>query len=120
MFYKVILNYVKFASNFSILLYEDLLSLLDEGNTAKKLLKNGLDFELSMLKNLKFSLNNSSAGETPKKLINFGFETLKKFPKNYENEYLKLKIKNNRAIIKEIIKKINELFFFPHLTTPPK
>lgn len=112
-FYEVTLRYANYALDYSILLYEDLINLLNEDDAAKKLFLDTLSLELSTLKNLKAYLNlkNSCVSEISKKLINFGFGTLKRFPKNYENEYLKLKLKNNRTMVKEIIKKINELFF---------
>ena len=105
-FYKIILDYVSSCLEYSVLIYEDLIDLISKDAKTKDLFYSALSLELEFFKDLKFSLYKKSVHENLRKLEVFNFSTLKRFPRNYNNDYLKLKIKNNRAKVKKIVEEI--------------
>ena len=108
-FYKIIINYVHNGLEYLVIIYEDLISLLNEDKKAKDLFHSSLSLELEFFKDLKLNLYKKSTSEIFRKFEVFKFATLKRFPRNYENEYLKLKLKNNRAKVKKIFEELKFL-----------
>ncbi len=109
-FFKIIKDYSITCLDFCSLLYEDMLHSLEQDEEIKDTFKDFLASEYNQIDNLKKSLHKENFKEIVNSFFSVSFSVLKRFPKEYSNDFFKEKIKNNRNKVKEITSELKEIF----------
>ncbi len=109
-FFEIIKEYAITCLNFCSLLYKNMLCSLDQDEEIKDIFKDFLELEFNQIDNLKKVLHKGNFREIVNSFFSLNFPVLKRFPKEYSNDFLKEKIKNNRNKVKEIASELKEIF----------
>ena len=109
-FFKIIKNYANLSLDFCILLYKDLVNTINQDENIKDIFFEQINLEFLEIENLKKVLNEENFKKIVESFFSLSFSVLKRFPKDYEDDFLKEKIKNSRNTVKGIIAELKDLF----------
>ena len=109
-FFKIIKNHANLSLDFCILLYKDIIKSIIKDEKIKDIFFEQINLEFLEIENLKKVLNEENLEKIVEGFFSLSFSVLKRFPKDYEDDFLKEKIKNSRNTVKGIIAELKDLF----------
>lgn len=109
-FFKILKDYASLSLDFCVLLYKDIVNTINQDEKIKDIFLEQINLEFLEIENLKKVLNEEKIEKITERFFSLSFSVLKRFPKDYEDDFLKEKIKNSRNTVKGIIAELKDLF----------